>query len=191
MAIRLFVFTAQYRKPMDFSDGAISAAGQSWQTINEGLLFGDEFGDKLGWDNLTTTSTTTSTEVERFRAAVDDDFNFAEGLAILFELAKELRKVGNIITHDGEQNIDPAILKAKWETLVELAGVLGLEANSDKLKTQTNGLSDEDIESLLAERQNARANKDFATSDRIRDELTAAKITVIDKAGIPSSWYRG
>ncbi len=191
MAVRLFVFTAQYRKPMDFSDGAIAAAGQSWQTINEGLLFGYEFGEKLGWDNLTTTSTNTSPEIARFRTAVDDDFNFAEGLAILFELAKDLRKVGNIISHDSEQNTDPAILKAKWQTLVELAGVLGLEANADRLKPQSNGLSDEKIESLLTERQTARANKDFATSDRIRDELTAAKITVIDKAGSPSSWYRG
>ncbi len=47
MAIRLFVLTAQYRKTMDFTDTAIAAATQSWQTIKEALLFGYEFGEQL------------------------------------------------------------------------------------------------------------------------------------------------
>ena len=56
---------------------------------------------------------------------------------------------------------------------------------------QVSGLSDEEIESLLTERQIARENKDFATSDRIRAQLTEDKIVVIDQAGSPSTWYRG
>jgi cysteinyl-tRNA synthetase len=192
MTVRLFVLTAQYRKPIDFNDASITAAGQSWQTIKDGLLFGYEFGEKLGWDNLDPLSATPTTtdEVSRFRAAVDDDFNFAEGLVVIFELAKELRKVGNIIAHDSEQTVDPTLLKSKWQTLIELAGVLGLVVNPDELKVQAGGLSDAEIESLLTERQIARANKDFATSDRIRAQLTEAKIVVIDKAGVPSTWYR-
>jgi cysteinyl-tRNA synthetase len=180
---------------MDFNDKSITAAGQSWQTIKDGMLFGYEFGDRLGWDNLDpirTGETATSTEeIDRFRAAVDDDFNFAEGLVVVFELAKELRKVGNIIAHDSEQTVDPHLLKDKWQTLIELAGVLGLEVNPDELNVQNSGLSDAEIEALLTERQIARANKDFATSDRIRAQLTEEKIVVIDKAGVPSSWYRG
>jgi cysteinyl-tRNA synthetase len=193
MTVRLFVLTAQYRKPIDFNDASITAAGQSWQTIKDGLLFGYEFGEKLGWDNLDPLSVTpTSTdEVTRFRTAVDDDFNFAEGLVVIFELAKELRKVGNIIAHDSEQTVDPTLLKSKWQTLIELAGVLGLVVNPDELKVQTGGLSDLEIEALLIERQTARENKDFATSDRIRAQLTEDKIVVIDKAGVPSTWYRG
>jgi cysteinyl-tRNA synthetase len=194
MTVRLFVLTAQYRKPIDFNDASITAAGQSWQTIKDGLSFGYEFGEKLGWANLDPLSTipisTTTEDVDRFRSAVDDDFNFAEGLVVIFELAKELRKVGNIIAHNSEQNIDPTLLKDKWQTLIELAGVLGLVVNPDQLKVQTGGLSDAEIESLLVERQTARANKDFATSDRIRAQLTADKIVVIDKAGVPSTWYR-
>ncbi len=190
MTVRLFVLTAQYRKPMDFNDKSITAAGQSWQTIKDGLAFGYEFGDRLGWDNLSVDSLINNTETERFRTAVDDDFNFAEGLVVLFELAKELRKVGNIIAHDGEQTADPNELKTKWQTLVTLSGVLGLEVNPEDLQVQTNGLSDAEIDALLAERQIARQNKDFATSDRIRAQLTEQKITVIDKAGIPSAWYR-
>ena len=102
-----------------------------------------------------------------------------------------MRKVGNIIAHDSEQTVDPNLLKDKWQTLIELSGVLGLEANPDQLKVQTGGLSDAEIEALLVERQTARANKDFATSDRIRAQLTEDKIVVIDKAGVPSTWYRG
>jgi cysteinyl-tRNA synthetase len=195
MTVRLFVLTAQYRKPIDFNDASITAAGQSWQTIKDGLLFGYEFGERLGWANLDSVATTplasTTDEVDRFRAAVDDDFNFAEGLVVIFELAKELRKVGNIIAHDSEQTVDPTLLKDKWQTLIELAGVLGLVVNPDELKVQTGGLSDAEIEALLVERQTARANKDFATSDRIRARLTEDKIVVIDKAGVPSTWYRG
>jgi cysteinyl-tRNA synthetase len=195
MTVRLFVLTAQYRKPIEFNNASITAAGQSWQTIKEGMLFGYEYGKKLGWDDLdpirTGSTSTTTAEVDRFRTAIDDDFNFAEGLVVVFELAKELRKVGNIITHDSEQTVDPTLLKDKWQTLLELAGVLGLEVNPDELKVETTGLSDEAIEALLTERQIARANKDFATSDRIRAQLTEEKIVVIDKAGLPSTWYRG
>ncbi len=204
MTVRLFVLTAQYRKPMDFSDASITAAGQSWQTIKDGLIFSDKFSRKLGWDNLAPISSklpaSTATEVERFKTTVDDDFNFAEGLVVIFELAKELRKVGNIITHDNEQTADPTLLRDKWQTLKELAGVLGLEVNlnegggtaiNQNISHASISLSDEEIESLLTERQIARANKDFATSDRIRAQLTEDKIVVIDKAGVPSTWYRG
>jgi cysteinyl-tRNA synthetase len=191
MTVRLFVMTAQYRKPMDFSDESLTAAGQSWQTIKDGLLFGYEFGKKLGWDNLDPLPVgATNAEIERFRNVVNDDFNFAEGLVVLFELAKELRKVGNIITHDSEQTADPIVLKQQWQTLIELAGVLGLEANPEELDRSTTGLSDEAIESLLLQRQAARQNKDFAESDRIRDELKANGVVVIDKAGSPSTWHR-
>jgi cysteinyl-tRNA synthetase len=195
MTVRLFVLTAQYRKPIDFNDASITAAGQSWQTIKDGLLFGYEYGEKLGWGSIDPVSatpiSTTSEELDRFRSAVDDDFNFAEGLVVIFELAKELRKVGNIIAHDSEQTVDPILLKDKWQTLIELAGVLGLVVNPDQVKVPTSGLSDAEIEALLVERQTARANKDFATSDRIRAQLTEDKIVVIDKAGVPSTWYRG
>ena len=192
MTVRLFVLTAQYRKPMDFSDRAIVAAGQSWQTIKDGLLFGYEFGSKFGWGDLTAVPPLPSTapEVKQFRTAVDDDFNFTEGLVVLFELAKELRKVGNIITHGGEVTNDLVQLKQQWDTLTELAGVFGLVVNPSELTLAPTGLSDEAIESLILQRQTARQNKDFAGSDRLRDELKSHGITVIDKAGSPSTWHR-
>ncbi|MGD1911093.1 MAG: cysteine--tRNA ligase, partial [Rivularia sp. (in: cyanobacteria)] len=50
MAVRLFVLTAQYRKPIDFTDEAIQAATNGWNTLKEGLLFGNKYGEQLGWD---------------------------------------------------------------------------------------------------------------------------------------------
>ena len=49
MAVRLFVLTAQYRKPIDFTDEAIQAATNGWNTLKEGLLFGHQYGKQLGW----------------------------------------------------------------------------------------------------------------------------------------------
>ncbi|MEB3149512.1 MAG: cysteine--tRNA ligase, partial [Sphaerospermopsis sp.] len=89
MALRLFVLMAQYRKPIDFTDEAILAATNGWHTIKEGLLFGHQHGEKLGWENLELNKANIDkSEVEKFTNAVDDDFNFPGGLAVLFELAK-------------------------------------------------------------------------------------------------------
>ncbi|BAY63103.1 cysteinyl-tRNA synthetase [Calothrix brevissima NIES-22] len=191
MAVRLFVLQAQYRKPIDFTDEAIAAATNGWHTLKEGLLFGDEYGEKLGWEvNNAASKTEISPEyVNRFREAVDDDFNFPGGLAIIFELAKELRREGNIIVHEGKTAIPAADLRQQWETLVTLAGVLGLEAKLEAEKPANNGLSDAEIEDLIAQRQAARKAKNFAEGDRIRNELQAQGITLIDsKDG--TRWHR-
>ncbi|MBD2358484.1 cysteine--tRNA ligase [Tolypothrix sp. FACHB-123] len=192
MAVRLFVLQAQYRKPIDFTDEAIAAATNGWHTLKEGLLFGDEYGEKLGWEvNNAASKTEISPEyVNRFREAVDDDFNFPGGLAIIFELAKELRREGNIIVHEGKTATPAAELRQQWETLVTLAGVLGLEAKPEAEKPANNGLSDAEIENLIAQRQAARKAKNFAEGDRIRNELQAQGITLIDsKDG--TRWHRG
>jgi cysteinyl-tRNA synthetase len=185
MAVRLFVLQAQYRKPIDFTDEAIAAATNGWHTLKEGLLFGYEYGD--GWGDTTELS---NPYVQRFQEAVDDDFNFPGGLAVIFELAKELRRQGNIIVHEGKTQTPAQELQQQWQTLVTLAGVLGLEAKPEAEKPQSNGLRDAEIEDLIAQRQAARKAKNFAEGDRIRNELEAQGITLIDsKDG--TRWHRG
>lgn len=111
------------------------------------------------------------------------------GLAVLFELAKELRREGNILVHEGKTQTDSIELHQQWHTLVTLAQVLGLEATQESETSQTDGLSDIEIEALIQQRQEARKNKNFAESDRIRDELKAQGITLIDsKEG--TRWHR-
>jgi cysteinyl-tRNA synthetase len=198
MALRLFVLQAHYRKPIDFSDETVATAKNSWQTLKEGLLFGFEYGAALGWadtqavdfgDPSAMRIDTASDMVERFRMAMDDDFNTASAIAPLFELAKELRRQGNLLSHTGKADSDSADLRQQWQTLVCLAQVLGLEAQPES-QTETTGLSDTEIETLIQQRQAARQAKDFAEGDRIRDLLNAQGISLIDQAGNTTRWWR-
>jgi cysteinyl-tRNA synthetase len=181
MALRLFVLMAQYRKPIDFTDEAILAATNGWHTLKEGLLFGYQHGKQLGWEKLELDNTNIDkSEVEKFTNAVDDDFNFPGGLAVLFELAKELRKEGNIIVHQGKTETPADELFKQWQTLTTLADVLGLTAKIEQEKPATDGISTEEIQKLVDKRLEARKARNFAEADRIRDELSAKKITLID-----------
>ncbi|MBN3927288.1 cysteine--tRNA ligase [Nostoc sp. NMS4] len=187
MAVRLFVLTAQYRTPIDFTDEAIAAATNGWHTIKEGLLFGYQYGKKLGW-GVETASLLPET-IERFQETVNNDFNFPGGLTVLFELAKELRRQGHILVHEGKTETSPDELQRQWQTLVTLAGVLGLEAEIEAETHTSNGLSDGEIEAKIQQRQEARKAKNFAESDRIRDELQSEGITLIDSRD-GTRWHR-
>jgi cysteinyl-tRNA synthetase len=210
MAIRLFVLQAHYRKPIDFTDEAIASAKHSWETLLEGLLFGYKYGGLLGWTDTEDSSfgkpefmriPQDSDAVKRFQTAMDDDINTPGGVAVLFELAKELQKEGNRLTHGQGTVADAQTLRTHWQTLVVLAQVLGLETKTDvvgaksatlnlQAPTAEFGLSDADIEAKIQQRQEARKAKNWAESDRIRDELQAQGITLIDQSGGVTRWHR-
>ena len=115
----------------------------------------------------------------RFFAAMNDDFDTVQAVAVLFELAGEANK-----TQSAEL---AGCLKA-------LAGTIGLlQRNPTEFLqggTPANGLSNEEIEALIARRKQARADKNWAESDRIRDLLAAENITLRDGAD-GTSWTRG
>lgn len=192
MAVRLFVLQGHYRKPIDFTDEALEAATNGWQTLQEGLLFGFNYGEKLGWNlDFQPLKTDGNNLTKRFQESVDDDFNFAEGLAILFELAKDLRRAGNLFIHQGSADVSAEVLWQKWQTLVTLAGVLGLETKPKELpEISQNGLSDTEIEDLIQQRIEARKQKNFQESDRLRDELKTKGITLIDQSDGFTKWHR-
>ncbi|KAB8319098.1 cysteine--tRNA ligase [Tolypothrix campylonemoides VB511288] len=186
MVVRLFVLGAHYSKPIDFTDQALADKTNSWQTLKEGLLFGYEYGKQLGWEE---SSKIENSYVERFQEAVNDDFNFSGGLPVLFELAKELQRQRNILVHEGKTETSSVELQSKWQTLVTLAQVLGLEAKMSDQTPENSGISDAEIEALIQKRQEARKAKNFAESDRIRDELQAQGITLIDSRE-GTRWHR-
>ncbi|NEP16029.1 MAG: cysteine--tRNA ligase [Leptolyngbya sp. SIO4C1] len=197
-ALRLFVLQAQYRKPIDFTADAIASAVSSWQTLKEGLLFGYDYGHQLGWpdaadeafgDPAAMRIDAESLSVQQFQVAMDDDFNTPGAVAVLFDLAKELRRQGNLMVHQGQADADAEALRQQWQTLVCLAQVLGLEAAPDPAEAETT-LSDAEIEAKVAQRRVAKTAKDFATADRIRDELSGLGITLIDKPGGVTQWHR-
>ncbi|MFK8182641.1 MAG: cysteine--tRNA ligase [Phormidesmis sp.] len=189
MAVRMFVMQSQYRMPLDFTEEAIAAAKNGWATLNEGLNFGLQHGEKLKWDTIQPELDNES--VQQFQDSMDDDFNTPGAVAVLFSLAKELQRQGNIIVHEGQPNADANQLKQQWQTLVQLASVLGLTAESQNNHEIIDGrLSDRDIESLIHQRTTAKKDKNYAESDRIRDELKAQGITLIDKPGGITNWHR-
>lgn len=191
MAVRLFILQAQYRKPMDFTDEAIASAVQGWNTLVDGLTFGVRFPDlSLG---AVDSGPLDCDAVERFRAAMDDDLNTPEAIAVLFELAKPLRKVANQKVYADQFDGDPETLGIQWRTLVQLALILGLEVNAEVAPgsaSDDNTISDSDIEALIQARKAARSNKEFAEADRIRDELRDQGITLIDRPGGETGWVQ-
>ncbi len=194
MAVRLFVFMAQYRSQIDFTEEAIASAKNGWQTLNEGLLFGTQHGSKLGWDldKIDYWTGQDSTLVQQFQTAMDDDFNTPVALSVLFELAKELGKEGNVLVHQGKTETPAELLQKKWVTLVTLAGVLGLELGPEaETEISVGGLMDGEIEAMIQQRKDARKARDFAEGDRIRDELKDNGITLIDQKDGTTIWHRG
>ena len=147
---------------------------------------------KLKWTKKTHHTIIKSVQ-ERFSQAVDQDFNFAAGLAILFDLAKELRREANLLIHEGKTSLPQQELRDKWHTLVHLAEVLGLSANFESQQQSTPDdslLSDAEIEELIEQRKIARQAKNYAESDRLRDLLKEQGITLIDASGGVTKWHR-
>jgi len=189
MAVRLFVLQANYRKPIDFTKDAMESATNGWHTLGEGLQFGFKHGEALNWTEKTQHTMIKSVQ-ERFCQEVDRDFNFAAGVAILFDLAKDLRRESNIMIHEGKTTTSSQELGDKWHTLMTLADVLGLKLDAVQSDTTSAQMSDEEVENLVQERITARKNKDFAQGDRIRDILKEQGITLIDGAGGVTKWHR-
>jgi cysteinyl-tRNA synthetase len=216
MVLRLFVLQAQYRKPLDFTEAAIDSARNGWATLTEGLRFGWQYGQQLGWgdlpdspfnlvppldqlrNQLETLPWGTGLEmgaIDQFNQAMDDDLNTPSGLAVLFELAKALRKVGNVLSHGGTAPEDTALLQRQWYTLWILVQVLGFVVPADLAQAEAaaddaHGLSDGEVEAVIAQRIEARKSKNWAEADRLRDLLQEAQITVIDQPDGTSRWRR-
>ena len=191
MTLRLFTLQAHYRKPLDFTAEALDAAATGWKGLNAALA-------------LSADATTPATELpaplaearQRFAAAMDDDLNTSAALAVLFELAKPLRALANRLER-GDANAQAEAstpeLIAQAALLRELAGVLGLQHETAEAQAGSHngaGPSDAAIEALIEARKAAKAARDFATADRIRDELKAQGIELIDKPGGLTDWLR-
>lgn len=172
--IRYFILASHYRSPLNYSEQQLDNARQALNRLYSALLSCDE----VAFDSQ-------SDYQLRFEKALKDDFNSAEAVAVLFELAREINTV---------KKTDKAKADQLASLLKYLAGIIGLLQNEPKTYLQTaandNGLSDEKIEALIAKRNEAKASKDWAVADEVRDILTEANIIVEDSAE-GTSWKRG
>ena len=176
--IRYFILTSHYRSPLNYSDEQLDQARGALTRLYTALRDIEVIDASVEEDDY----------LKRFHAAMDDDFNTPEALAVLFELAHEVNR------HRNSDTAEAARLAAR---LRELSGVLGLlqEEPEQFLKGMPSsggeeGLSDAEIEELIVKRAEARAAKDWAEADRIRDLFKENAITLEDGAG-GTRWRRG
>jgi cysteinyl-tRNA synthetase len=204
--LRFFILTAHYRSPIDFSDQNMKEARAGLTRFYEALNCAEVVllakGGALLPDDSTSTadiqeSRTLITDFpNRFREAMDDDFNSALAIAHLFDLVRVINHLAFSMTNKPTIDTQSALHDA-CSTLKELGNVLGLFSSPPAawLEKQKHaglgetGLSAEAIEELISARQAARANRDFARSDQIRDELAAKGILLLDSAQ-GTTWKR-
>jgi len=166
MVARFFMMQAHYRSELDFSSDALKASEKGFHKLMNGLA------EITNLKTAKTSSEDVEAMINGFYAAMNDDFNTPVLIARLFEAITFINKVkdGNaqVSTEDLEK------LKATMEALVfDVLGVLPVESADDSKL-------DAAMEVLLELRKNARANKDWTTSDLIRDKLNEAGITIKD-----------
>ncbi len=172
--IRYFIVDSHYRSPLNYSNEQLDNARAALTRLYTALR------------GLPAAEPAEGGEYEaRFNAAMDNDFNTPEALAVLFDLARDVNKA--------KEEGNEAQAAALGALLRTLAGVLGLLEHNpeDYLKGhgEAGGLSDEEIEALIRARNDARAQKDWAEADRVRDELSAQGIVLEDGAG-GTTWRR-
>ena len=205
MTLRLFTLQAHYRKPLDFTAEALDAAATGWKGLNAALGLAGAINTEANTDAAPSDgghelAGSLAAARERFAAAMDDDLNTSAALAVLFELAKPLRSLANRLERGdtsarGEAGTPE--LASQASLLQELAGVLGLQheaqQNSPAHGSFTAGaanLSEDDINAQIEARKAAKAARDFAAADAIRDALKAQGIELIDQAGGLTEWLR-
>lgn len=168
--IRYFLISSHYRSPINYSIDIIEqcqSALDRLYTCRESLDFAIKNAKSDINDDEEILKLIASAKDE-FIKAMDDDLNTADGIAAVFNL------VSTINTEIINKEVSLNVCKKAAEMFDELTGVLGLLYNR-----KSNDI-DDDIEKLIEQRQNARANKDWATADKIRDELKAKGIILKD-----------
>lgn len=167
--IRFFMATTQYRRPIRYSRETLQDAANNLQrlkTTNENAAFRLQTAvaslpqDAVAYEELRQLE-------ERFITEMDDDFNAANGVTVLYELAKWLN------TYIEEAAVSREVLTAALHQYHQWLAIFGIYLVSEELL-------DEDVEALIKERNEARANKNFARSDEIRDLLKDQGIILED-----------
>lgn len=172
MVLRFFMLSVHYRHPINYSRELIEQAANGWDRIKEAyqnvayrlsVTAGLEEPSEAMERKLATIKTT-------FIEAMDDDINTANAVTVLFDLARE----ANIYAK--ADHVSKTTLEHVIALFEELTGVLGLTIANEK------ELLDEEIDQLIQERNTARAERNFARADEIRDLLKEQKIQLEDTA---------
>lgn len=167
--LRFFLLKSSYRSPIDFSSGLVEDAHQGLMRLYTALKDVKGDGKTLDWNEAF---------AARFKAAMDDDFNTALAVSVLFELANAVNS-----TKSAELA----------RQLKELGGVLGMLQLEPEVfvKGATDDIDAAWVEEMIQKRRDAKKARDFATADAIRAELLEKGIVLEDAPGGVTTWRRG
>ena len=176
--LRFFMLSAHYRSPLNFSAELMEAAKSGLERIHnsyDNLMY---LYDNASTDEADESEYKEAVDkyIKKFEEAMEDDFNTADAISAVFELVK-------YINQNVDDNTAKNVLKLFIDNLSMLCDILGIILKKEEK------LLDADIEKMIEERQQARKNKDFATADRIRDELLSKGIVLEDtREGVKYKW---
>ncbi len=169
--LRFFMLSAHYRSPINFSAELMEAAKNGLNRILTAVSNLKHMEDNLELEEITPKESDNITKleefIEKFKKAMEDDFNTADAISVIFELVKFANTTVN-------ENSSKSYAKALKEKIVKLSDVLGIIAEKE------DEILDNEIEQLIAERQTARKDKDFARADEIRGILLDKGIVLED-----------
>lgn len=167
--LRFFLLKSSYRSPIDFSAGLVEDAHQGLMRLYTALKDVKGDGKALDWNEAF---------AARFKAAMDDDFNTALAVSVLFELANAVNS-----TKSAEL----------VRQLKELGGVLGMLQLEPEVfvKGATDDIDANWVEEMIQKRRDAKKARDFATADAIRAELLEKGVVLEDAPGGVTTWRRG
>ncbi|WP_300656112.1 cysteine--tRNA ligase [Pseudomonas sp.] len=164
--VRYLLVSSHYRSPINYSEDSLKEAKGALERFYNALK-GLPDAPAAGGEAF----------VERFGAAMDDDFNSPEACAVLFELAREINRL-----RDSDQSA-AAGLAARLKELAGVLGVLQLQPDAFLQAGAAGKVDAAEVETLIAARLQARAEKNWGESDRIRDQLTTMGVVLEDGKG--------
>ncbi|MBP7347464.1 MAG: cysteine--tRNA ligase [Butyrivibrio sp.] len=169
--LRMFMLSAHYRSPLNFSDDLMEAAKAGYERIVTCVSNLNFMLEKERAVDMTAQEQELLKQAQdmraRFESVMEDDFNTADAISVIFDLVR----FANSNTNEDSAK---AFLEALRSEIIELAGVCGL------IVERREELQDAEIEQLIADRQKARKDKDFARADEIRMELLEKGIVLED-----------
>jgi len=176
--VRYFILASHYRSPLNYSQENLENGKAALTRLYTALR---------GLTPAASMDSSCDSYLETFHAAMDDDFNTPEAIAVLFELAREINRC---------RKVEPARAESLATCLRQLGSVLGLvQADPEEYlrgvagASAGQGLADDEIETLITSRLTARENRDWAEADKIREQLESCGI-VLEDGPEGTSWRR-
>ena len=181
--LRFFIIETHYRSPLDFSDERLKESQTSLNRLNTAMENVYELEKQKSGQASAVSKTLVQAALQAkkdFYEAMDDDFNTALALSYMFALAKEINIYYHAVTTGEIEHATADFVQAKavYEDMADILGIL--VADESKIAEEDTGMVEDLMKLIIELRQQARTSKDWATADKIRDDLKAIGVTLED-----------